>query len=140
MSAQWVHRLWPPAVAARFRACCLCHPDVHRSGADRRPRVRGVAMVRIPVVLAAVTALGLATSPDAGADTADWGLNGTYIATSNGELARKNEVFFEQRSLRSTWTISTQCSYPGECTGTVVSEWGWTRSEEHTSELQSREN
>lgn len=77
-------------------------------------------------VTAAVAVLGgLAVAPVASANP-EWGLNGTYTATSNGEWARKNEVFYDQASLRSTWTISTDCSYPGECTGTVTSSWGWT--------------
>jgi hypothetical protein len=78
------------------------------------------------VTFAAVTTVaGFGVSPAAVANPA-WGLNGTYTATSNGEWARKNEVFHDQASLRSTWTISTQCSHPGECTGTVRSDWGWT--------------
>jgi len=84
-----------------------------------------VSRVSIVAATAAATCFGVATSAPAAADN-DWGLNGTYVATSNGEWARKNDVFYEQASLRSTWTISTQCSYPGECTGTVHSEWGWT--------------
>lgn len=86
-------------------------------------------MTQLPVyvTLAATAAVaGLMTSPDVRADNADWGINGTYTATSNGEWARKNEVFYDQASLRSTWTISTQCSYPGECTGNVQSDFGWT--------------
>lgn len=82
-------------------------------------------MIRVPAVLSAVAAMTIGAAPSAGAENPDWGLNGTYIATSNGEWARKNEVFTEQASLRSTWTVRTQCSYPGECTGTVDSEWGW---------------
>ncbi|QZT59602.1 hypothetical protein [Mycolicibacterium austroafricanum] len=87
-------------------------------------------MTRVPMVLSTVATFALCGgswgTPPATADNADWGLNGTYIATSNGEWARKNEVFYDQASLRSTWTVSTRCSYPGECTGTVDSEWGWT--------------
>lgn len=85
-------------------------------------------MSRLPGFLTvAVIAAGgiLSSSPVAGADNPEWGLNGTYTATSNGEWARKNDVFYDQASLRSTWTINTVCSYPGECTGTVHSEWGW---------------
>lgn len=86
-------------------------------------------MLRVPafVTFAAAAALtGMSTNPVAQADNPDWGLNGTYSATSNGEWARKNDAFYDQASLRSTWTINTQCSYPGECTGTVHSDWGWT--------------
>lgn len=85
-------------------------------------------MLRVPAFMTAAAAAavaGLATSPVVWADHPDWGLNGTYTATSNGEWARKNEAFYDQASLRSTWTISSQCSYPGECTGTVHSDFGW---------------
>ena len=56
----------------------------------------------------------------------DWALNGTFTATSNGEWAANNDVFHDEQSIRSIWTISTQCSYPTECTGTVTSDLGWT--------------
>lgn len=55
----------------------------------------------------------------------NWGLNGTYVATSNGEWAKKNDIFHDETSQRSTWSITTACSYPTECTGTVDSDWGW---------------
>jgi len=86
-------------------------------------------MLRAPALAATAAAAMLnavSTGAVAAADHPDWGLNGTYTATSNGEWARKNEVFYEQESRRSTWTITTQCSYPGECTGTVHSDGGWT--------------
>ena len=54
-----------------------------------------------------------------------WALNGRYTATSNGEWARTNDVFHNEKSVRAVWTISSQCSYPGECTGTVSSDQGW---------------
>ena len=28
--------------------------------------------------------------------------------------------------MRAIWTVSSQCSYPTECTGTVTSNQGWT--------------
>lgn len=86
-------------------------------------------MSRGPAIAATATAMvlaGTASVSVAQADHPDWGLNGTYTATSNGEWARKNEVFYDQASRRSIWTISTQCSYPGECTGTVRSDESWT--------------
>ena len=61
----------------------------------------------------------------ANADQAEWGINGTYTATSNGEWARTNDRYQNESSIRQVWTISTQCSYPTECTGTVNSDWGW---------------
>lgn len=78
-----------------------------------------------PLVCLTVLAGGLSTAPVAGA-AGKWALNGTYTATSNGEWARTNDVFHNERSVRALWTISSQCSYPTECTGTVSSDQGWT--------------
>jgi len=76
-------------------------------------------------VSAAAMVATVAVAPTAHA--ADrWSLNGLYTATSNGEWARTNDVFRNEVSLRSIWNISSQCSYPGECTGTVNSDLGWT--------------
>ncbi|MCW1820171.1 hypothetical protein A5731_14620 [Mycolicibacterium conceptionense] len=69
-------------------------------------------------------AVGATSSPVATASPS-WGLNGTYIATSNGEWAKTNDIFHDEASIRGTWTISTTCSYPSECTGTVDTDWGW---------------
>ncbi|OCB13841.1 hypothetical protein A5717_12760 [Mycolicibacterium porcinum] len=69
-------------------------------------------------------AVGGLCSPVAGASPS-WGLNGTYVATSNGEWAKTNDIFHDEASIRGTWTISTTCSYPSECTGTVDTDWGW---------------
>ena len=76
------------------------------------------------VIAATVLIAGVAVAPPAHA--AEWALNGTFTATSNGEWARSNDVFHEQQSVRATWTISSECSYPTECTGTVTSDQGWT--------------
>nr|WP_165588604.1 hypothetical protein [Mycolicibacterium komanii]CRL68062.1 hypothetical protein CPGR_00923 [Mycolicibacterium komanii] len=84
-------------------------------------RMTGVA---VGVVAVVVTGVGLAGG--AQATDNEWGLNGRYTATSNGEYAKTNDKFRDEASLRSTWTITTTCSYPTECTGTVVSDFGWT--------------
>lgn len=77
------------------------------------------------VVIAAIALIaGIAVAPPARA--AEWALNGTFTATSNGEWARSNDIFHKQQSVRAIWTISSQCSYPTECTGTVSSDQGWT--------------
>jgi hypothetical protein len=78
------------------------------------------------LVCSAATLIGAGIALPAHASDGDWGLNGTYTATSNGEWAKSNERFQDEASLRSTWTISTACSYPTECTGTVTSDFGWT--------------
>ncbi|MEI7914286.1 MAG: hypothetical protein WCH82_06020 [Mycobacteriaceae bacterium] len=73
---------------------------------------------------AAVLAAVVLAPPAQAAD--NWALNGTYTATSNGEWARNNDVFHDERSVRAIWTITSRCSYPTECTGTVTSDQGWT--------------
>jgi hypothetical protein len=77
------------------------------------------------LVCAAAALVGAGNPLTAHASDGDWGLNGSYTATSNGEWARTNEAFHDEASIRSTWTITTQCSYPTECTGTVSSDFGW---------------
>jgi hypothetical protein len=62
----------------------------------------------------------------ANASEGDWGLNGTYVATSNGEWSRTNEQFRNETSVRQTWTISTTCANPSDCVGQVSSDQGWT--------------
>jgi hypothetical protein len=81
--------------------------------------------MRASLISAVVVVAGVMSPGVAGAST-EWGLNGTFTATSNGEWAATNDVFHDERSVRSIWTISTQCSYPTECTGTVTSDLGWT--------------
>lgn len=55
----------------------------------------------------------------------EWGLNGTYATSSNGEWAKINERYEAQPSVRSTWTIATSCTAPTACAGTVNSDQGW---------------
>lgn len=74
---------------------------------------------------AAVLIVGIAVAAPSHA-SAEWALNGTFTATSNGEWARTNDVFHDEQSVRAIWTITSQCSYPTECTGTVSSDQGWT--------------
>ena len=80
----------------------------------------------LPIVAAMVAGpvLAATAAPVAGA-TVGSPLNGTYVATSNGEWAKTNDIFHDEASIRSTWTITSRCSYPTECSGTVSSDWGW---------------
>ena len=64
-------------------------------------------------------------APTAAASGDDWGLNGTYAATSIGNWAQTNDVYRDEATVRSKWTITTTCSTPLECTGRVVSDLGW---------------
>lgn len=55
----------------------------------------------------------------------DPSINGTYTATWVGDYARTNDVLHREATVRETWTISTSCSTAQDCTGTVVSDKGW---------------
>jgi hypothetical protein len=81
-------------------------------------------VVLLALVSGAVAAVA-AVAPMAAASGEEWGLNGTYIATSNGDWSRTNDVFRDETSVRSTWTITTTCTTPVECTGRVSSDQGW---------------
>lgn len=76
-------------------------------------------------VCAITTAMVVCTAPDTAHASADWGINGTFAATSNGEWAQTNEVYRDEAVLRSTWTITTTCTSSITCTGTVDSDLGW---------------
>jgi hypothetical protein len=53
-------------------------------------------------------------------------LNGSYTATSLGNLAKTNLTFHDETIVRNTWKISTTCSFADVCAGTVQSDQGWT--------------
>ncbi|KAA0107491.1 hypothetical protein [Mycolicibacterium sp. P1-5] len=78
----------------------------------------------LTAVGAAVTLIGITCATTAQASQ-DWGINGTFAMSSNGEWAKINGRYQDQPSERNTWTISTTCISPTECTGTVTSDAGW---------------
>jgi hypothetical protein len=55
----------------------------------------------------------------------DGELNGTYTAISDGQWAKTNEVYRDETSVTSTWTISSTCSTFMDCAGRVSSDQGW---------------
>jgi hypothetical protein len=92
------------------------------------PSMRTVSVIS-GVAAAALTVIGsLAATPLAHASNFGVELNGTWRAISNGEWARTNEVFMDEPTQISTWTINSSCVSPIECTGTIKSDQGWTAS------------
>ncbi|MET0705010.1 MAG: hypothetical protein ABWY93_35610 [Mycobacterium sp.] len=85
----------------------------------------GASAVRAGLTVAAVAALVASATPAPHAAADAWGLNGTFVATSNGQWAKTNEQFRNEAVVRSNWTISTTCINPTDCTGTVHSDAGW---------------
>lgn len=80
-------------------------------------------MLRLSATLL-VTAVAIACPATASGE--EWGLNGTYAAVSNGDLAQTDDVYRNEATVRSTWTIHTTCTTPVDCTGRVSSDAGWT--------------
>jgi hypothetical protein len=56
----------------------------------------------------------------------DAALNGRFRATSNGEWATTNDVYRNEATVQSTWTIAMTCINDVTCSGTVTSDAGWT--------------
>jgi hypothetical protein len=79
---------------------------------------------KVAAVVAGAAVIVLSAAAPAAAD-AEWGINGTFATSSNGEWAKVNERYTKQPSVRSTWTISTTCATPVDCAGTVDSDQGW---------------
>ena len=82
-------------------------------------------MITRLVALLAV-AVAVAACPVAVAAPDDVALNGTFTAVSDGTLAKTNEIFRDQATVTSTWTIATSCTTFQDCTGTLTSDQGWT--------------
>ncbi|CAA0124557.1 Uncharacterised protein [Mycolicibacterium vanbaalenii] len=69
----------------------------------------------------------LAAAPAQAADCAE-PFTGRYTAFSDGKWASKHYLFREEVSVTGTWTVDTDCRDYLFCTGTVVSDQGWTAS------------
>jgi hypothetical protein len=75
-------------------------------------------------LLAAVAiASSAAVSPAHASDSI--ALNGTYTTISDGNWAQTNYSFHDEPTVTSTWTVSSSCSDPMDCTGRVTSDQGW---------------
>jgi hypothetical protein len=71
-------------------------------------------------------ALAVAAGLAPAAQATEWPtLNGTYAAVSDGRWAKTREVYRDEATVTSTWTITTTCATHVECTGRVVSDQGW---------------
>ena len=83
----------------------------------------------VSVLVGAATATvmaGLGVAAPAHASNYGIELNGQYLVTSNGDWAKSNEVFHNERTIRQVWTTSSSCASPSKCTGQLTSSEGWT--------------
>jgi hypothetical protein len=94
-------------------------------------RIRGVIGGATAVAVMVVVGLG---TPSARASEDGLALNGTYIATSNGDWAKTNDSYHDEATVRSTWTITSTCSNPVDCTGQVTSDQGWSAPIRHNAD------
>jgi hypothetical protein len=85
--------------------------------------MRSMGTVSSATLMATMVIGGLGMAPSARADGNP--INGTYIATSVGEWAKTNEVFHDEATVRSTWTITSSCETAQDCSGQVTSDQGW---------------
>ncbi|MFN8033105.1 MAG: hypothetical protein U0Q47_07375 [Mycobacterium sp.] len=86
-------------------------------------RSAGTVLLSLSVCLASGLGVAAAPAPATGADEA---LNGKFLATSNGQWATTNLSYHDEATVTSTWTITSVCTTPVDCTGQVVSDAGWT--------------
>ncbi|OBA97816.1 hypothetical protein A5662_16495 [Mycobacteriaceae bacterium 1482268.1] len=79
--------------------------------------------MRIGMVAVAATVVA---APMSHADPGDGiAINGTYTAFSDGQWAKTQDSYHDERSVTQTWTITSSCSTYQDCTGRVVSDQGW---------------
>jgi hypothetical protein len=81
------------------------------------------------VLAVMLTALVLGTAP-AHAGDCSVPFNGTYTATSDGQWAMTRDSYHDEQTVVATWTVTTTCNNYIDCTGTVVSDQGWTGNAE----------
>jgi hypothetical protein len=124
------------ATIAGCRTASVSHPatgwsnpsdveeQVMRAGGVARSPT--LAAVTVSASMAVAIATGLPTAAPASASDGDFAINGTYIATSNGDWAQTREQYHNEATVISKWTIATTCTTTEDCTGTVTSDQGWT--------------
>jgi hypothetical protein len=78
------------------------------------------------IAAAVVVTAGLGQCAAAHGETYGIELNGAYRVTSNGDWAKTNEKYSNEKTVTQTWTITSTCDDPLACSGQVHSDQGWT--------------
>jgi hypothetical protein len=85
------------------------------------------------LVTAVTVAIGTTcTAPSVNAQE-EVAINGTFIAFSDGQWAQTKMSYHDEASITQTWTITSTCATFMDCTGTVVSDRGWTGDLKYSS-------
>jgi hypothetical protein len=79
---------------------------------------------RTMVSLATVVVVGVFSAPHGHAQN-DVAINGTFTAFSDGQWAKTNDSYHDEKSVTQTWTITSTCTTYQDCTGRVTSDHGW---------------
>lgn len=108
------------------RSPSVCPTGGARGGLTSRREIASVVALMAAFTTTAEPALGCASIEGLA-------LNGSYQATSNGDWAKTNEVFHDEATIQGVWTITSTCSDPFHCAGTVTSDQGWSASISKTS-------
>ncbi|BBZ68752.1 hypothetical protein MINS_41810 [Mycolicibacterium insubricum] len=77
------------------------------------------------LLLATAAVAAVAAAPEAVAALCAPLPNGRFTAVSDGVWAKTNEVFRDEQTVTSTWTLSSWCDESHNCAGSVVSSDGW---------------
>src|ERR1700729_1193621 len=92
----------------------------------RLSRARSGRALAGAVLVAAAAVAVVGTASRAGAGYCDPPLNGSFTAVSDGTWAQTNDVYHDETTVKSTWTVTTSCTaqFP-DCAGQVLSSQGW---------------
>jgi hypothetical protein len=74
----------------------------------------------------AIAAVSIATAAVTQAMSCDRPINGTYTATSDGQWAKTREVYHNEATVVTAWTVTSACDDVMHCAGNVTSQQGWT--------------
>jgi hypothetical protein len=75
-------------------------------------------------VAVTITLAALANPPSAQSDV-NPAINGVFTATSDGQWSKTNEIYSDEATVVSTWTIASTCTGAYDCTGRVTTDHGW---------------
>jgi hypothetical protein len=88
--------------------------------------MRGVGVLTGAAATAFTVVGSLGAASPAHASNYGFEINGTYRVISNGDWARTNEVYMNEKTVVETWQVTTtDCVSPWECHGAVSSDQGW---------------
>ncbi len=92
---------------------------------------RAIAVTSLSLVLmASVGTLHAEADPGEGV-----ALNGSFDVVSDGEWAKTNERLDPRPTVSARWVFESTCSDYQSCTGTVISNQGWTSDTKYVSNV-----